>query len=186
MTKAQAVILHIVKRLGTPVHSTALVKLTYLADYLYSENFGANLTGFEYMWDHFGPNAVGHAIISEAQKLAQEGELRSFQEPNIYGTFSQKFRLPDDAELPPLEPDEEMVVADVIAKFGGLTLTSLVAASKRTAPFQTARQYERLVLPRMRRVETTTGEDAAAFRQSLDRYGTQSLDDVRSELGLAN
>ena len=70
--------------------TTKLVKLVYLIDYSYFEHYGETLTGFQYMWDHHGPNALSHAIKAEAELLAERGMVRILHKPNIYDTVTRE------------------------------------------------------------------------------------------------
>ena len=62
--KTRTVIQGILGLLGTRVSRTALVKLVYLSDNRFFESTGRTITGNAYMWDHYGPNAVSHAIAN--------------------------------------------------------------------------------------------------------------------------
>ncbi|MBI2908743.1 MAG: DUF4065 domain-containing protein [Chloroflexi bacterium] len=183
MTKAQSVIAHVVGGVREPVLSTKLVKLVYLVDYLYYQHFGRTLTGFDYMWDNFGPNATGHAIVTEAHRLTAQGVLCSRQEPNIYGSESTRFSL-NTKHLPALAPQEQAVVSDILARFGKMGLREIVAASKRTKPFKAAHQYEVLQLRRIAEPTYTTAEDLEAHQEELRKEGTVDLDQVKARLGI--
>ena len=64
------VILSVLAKVGGGVPATKLVKLVYLVDYMHYQHFGETVTGLEYQWDHYGPNAVQHGIVSAAEGLA--------------------------------------------------------------------------------------------------------------------
>src|SRR3972149_5112961 len=89
---------------GGRVHTTKLVKLVYLVDYVYGQNFGQTATGFKYHWDHYGPNAVGHAVIRETEDLVNRGVVSCYQHISMYGTLAMMFKIADPERLPPLEP----------------------------------------------------------------------------------
>lgn len=178
MHPADKVITRILAVYGQQVHSTKLVKLVYLVDYLHYQHFGRTLTTFEYMWDHFGPNAVGHGIVERASELARTGILQLAQHPNIYGGTSALFKIAP--RTPPLElaPEAEMIVYDVLQQYGRLSVTEIAAATKRTAPFKKAGQYSVLKMEPTTPAETTSSEDWEAYQRDLKEQGTRSLDEV--------
>ena len=69
MELRQQLILRVLEEAGKQM-SAALVKLVYLVDYVHYQHYGETVTGFHYCWDHYGPNAVGHGIVREANELA--------------------------------------------------------------------------------------------------------------------
>ncbi len=145
MSKAMAVISMVLEEIGTPVHRTKLVKLIYLADTIFYEHFGKTITGLDYMWDDFGPNAISNAIVKEAAKLAQQdyvsmkvGESIYGSENYMYSSGHKKLEIAEEF----LSPLERQVIRDVVERYRGYSITQIVAASKRTDPFKTARQYE--------------------------------------------
>ena len=157
MQDAQRVILRVLDRAGKSVNSTRLVKLVYLVDYTFFQHFGETITGFRYEWSHHGPNAVGHAIISEADKLARMGLIRSTQSPNIYGGTTSSYRIASD--VPALPPEAELVIDDIITQFDRFNTTKITALYKKTAPFINAHQYEVLVMSQLTTPARTSAED---------------------------
>ncbi len=184
MNDAQKVIAHVLAKMGDRVYATRLVKLVYLIDYLYSEHFGKTVTGFTYQWDHFGPKAVQHAIITEAEQLVKNGVVSESREIGLNGRKSRLFRLVEGSDLPDLDPAVELVIDDILSQFGKLELRKLVAASKKTEPFRTASQYDILELPRIDTVSKTTKADRKAHQEELRQYGTQSLEEIKKALGV--
>jgi len=135
--------------LGTRVHRTKVVKLIYLVDLKYSELTGRTLTGLSYMWDYHGPNAVSNAIVEVLNSLVRIDKVRMVARHSIHGTDSYMYWLPEEVVkqgLSLLEPGEEQVIRDTINEFGSLSLRKIVEASKKTAPFQSAKQFDVLKL----------------------------------------
>ncbi len=130
---------------GGRVHRTKLVKLVYLTDLRFHELTGQTLTGLRYMWDNYGPNAVSNAIVKEADRLVSKGVLRMSAQQSAYGTGSFRYwTSPEEAEqaLNDLGPGERQVVRDIAREFGKQSVKGIVAASKQTAPFSNAEQYD--------------------------------------------
>ncbi len=163
MTKLQAVILAFAQELGQPIHKTKLVKLVYLLDNLFCEHVGRTLTGMEYMWDNYGPNAISNAIVKEADALANAAVLHARDSVSMYGTESRTYEaysLTPVAKELPLDFTEREFVGKIVKQYGSLGVSAIVAESKRTAPFKGATQYQRL--------EMKQREDLAEFRRKLE------------------
>ena len=166
---SQSVILRVLQyvrdRVGRPIHRTQLVKLIYLVDYMYARHTGRTLTGFMYMWDKYGPNAVGHAIAAEAGKLVNCGLLNMKVELTEYGDYVFRYVLAGEVEeTPPLDDLGEAIVEHVVDTYGHMSVQRLTAASKRTPPFREARQGEVLNLradPRKARILELVAKRAA-------------------------
>ena len=176
MQDAQRVILRVLDRVGKSVNSTRLVKLVYLVDYTFFQHFGRTLTGFRYEWSHHGPNAVGHAIISEADKLARRGLVQSTQSPNIYGGTTFEYRI--ISEVPALPPEAELVIDDITKQFGGFNTTKITALSKKTTPFVNASQYAILEMEQLTTPMGTTAEDYQRYKEQEEQFGTTSLEEL--------
>lgn len=184
MIDAEAVILRLLSGLGVPVPATKLVKLVYLVDYVYFQHYGRTLTGFQYQWDHYGPNAVGHAIIGEAERLAVADRVKVTLHPNIYGGTTENFALRSGTPAPSLPTEAEMVVEDVLAQYGKLSVPAITSLSKRTAPFKNAAQYALLSMDQPAPPERTMEGDWEAYQRDLKETGGLSLDEVTRRYGL--
>jgi hypothetical protein len=145
MAKIHAVIVAILRAHERPVHRTKLVKLIYLVDELCYRLLGHTLTGLEYEWSHHGPNAVGNAIIGEADKLAARHIVHISPGQSAYGGESFLYELENNS----LEPDEEQLTAiesylidDVVLHYLKTGVTEITKISKQTEPFQEATQYQ--------------------------------------------
>jgi hypothetical protein len=182
--QANEVILRILDKMGEPVHSTKLVKLTYLIDYLHYQHYGRTMTGFQYMWDHFGPNAVGHAIASEAQGLVRARRAISDCYPNIFGGQTIDFQIAPGVEAKSLPPHAEMLVEDVIAQYGALSVEEITEVTKQTEPFRTAIQYSVLSMKHSAPAVTATESQWENHRREVEEQGMLSLAQMRDKYGL--
>jgi hypothetical protein len=146
MERVHATIVAVLQALGAPVHRTKLVKLVYLIDELYHEHFGQTLTGLVYMWDDFGPNAVGNAIVKEADRLALKGIVHIDPRPNYYGETSYLYSLePEKTDLAEkLSEAERYVIHDAVAHYGKYGIRDIVRISKQTESFKNIEQYSLL------------------------------------------
>lgn len=178
MQNPQNVILQILSQMGRPVNSTRLVKLVYLADYVYFQHFGVTLTGFRYAWDHYGPNAIGNAILEEASKLSRKSVVRCTHSPNIYGTSTAEYKIAPGTKVPSLPPEGMLVVDDVVTQYGKLSTAVITAASKRTAPFKNAHHYDLLKMEQITTPEETTAEDYQRYKEQEQRHGMTSLEEL--------
>lgn len=143
METAEAVIMAVLQALGSPVHRTKLVKLVYLIDELFYQHFGRTMSGLEYMWDDFGPNAIGNAIVKEADRLALKGIVHIEPHPNYYGETSYLYsleRVEEDLAEKLTEADR-YVIHDVVAHYSKSDVREIVKISKQTEPFKNAKQY---------------------------------------------
>lgn len=166
--KTRAVIQGILALKKSRASRTELVKLVYLADNRFYESTGRTITGNLYMWDHYGPNAVGNAIVSEADQLVRLGALRMATGPSMYGGETYWYWIDDPSTTwenaaPALDEGERQVVMDIVRQYGKLSLKSLVSESKQTQPFKDAQQYDPLRL--------LQNEKAAEMRKLLQSSG---------------
>jgi uncharacterized phage-associated protein len=145
VSKTMAVVSLVLEEMGIPVHRTKLVKLVYLADVLFYEHFGETITDLGYMWDDFGPNAISNAIVKETDKLVKQDYACMKVGRSIYGSENYMYnsgpkKLKNGDKL--LSPLERQVIRDTVERYRHYSIQQIVAASKRTNPFKTARQYE--------------------------------------------
>lgn len=146
MERLDNTIMAVLQANGAPIHRTKLVKLVYLIDELFYQHFGRTMTGLSYMWDEFGPNAVGNAIVKEADSLANQGNVRIEPYANIYGETSYLYSLEQGkADLAEKVPqNERYVIRDVVAHYRKHGVRDIVRVSKQTEPFKNAEQYSLL------------------------------------------
>ena len=164
--------------------TTKLVKLVYLIDYSYFEHYGETLTGFQYMWDHHGPNALSHAIKAEAERLAERGMVRILHKPNIYDSVTTEFSLAAGTQVGRLDSGAEIVVSDVLHLYGHYSVKKITALSKKTKPFRNANQYDPLVFDQSAPVERGEPGDWEAHQSEIEELGTTSQEEIMAEYGL--
>ena len=175
-------------RCGRPVYRTALVKLVYLTDYIYAQHTGLTLTGFEYVWDNHGPNAVGNQIVKHAYLLkAPRGAIEIDQGLTPSGNPKYSYRIRDGATATPLADDlGDQIVGDVVATYGTLNWSGIVNASKATPPVLRAKPGDRLDLtPDSTKQQRLARAKAMVTGREYDttRPGT-SISDLKARYGL--
>lgn len=155
--KTEAVIQGFLALLGKRVSRTQIVKLVYLADNLFYESAGRAITGTQYVWDHYGPNSVGDVIAVTIDQLVVEGQVRrvvgSYKGSH---TFNYWVRDPQATwrEIASMLSDgERQIVRDIARKYGRYNASDLAALSKKTKPFENAKQYEILQFKRNERAK---------------------------------
>ena len=109
------------------------------------------MTGNAYMWDHYGPNAVSHAIANEADELADSGTIRMSTRPSMYGGDAYHYWVDDPDSVwqtteRRLSAGECQILLDVVRRYGRMTLEALVEETKETRPFALSEQYDLLSL----------------------------------------
>ena len=178
------VILRVLERVGRPTASTKLVKLVYLVDYTYFQHFGETLSGLKYQWDHFGPKALGHGIISRADALVEDSAVLRTTNSNIYGSQTHLYRLSPSCAAPAMDDAGEMVISDIIAQYGWHSVSSITRESKRTAPFQKAVQYDELHMEVSSPAVHSAEDDWEAHLLEVEERGSVSLEELIEEYGL--
>ena len=171
-------ILRILERVNKSLVSTALVKLVYLSDYLYFQNFGRTITGYQYMWDHHGPNAVGHAIVTEARSLVGDSCVRMRESVNMYGSLTISFRAAKPPISVTLEPAMEMTVESIVSQYASLSLKRLVDATKQTKPFASISQYELIEMERSTPAIEGNDADWQRYLQDVRENGLVALQEL--------
>jgi hypothetical protein len=184
METADKVILRVLTGVGEDVPSTKLVKLVYLVDYTHYQHYGRTLTGFEYVWDHYGPNALDHAIIDKANELVERGLAERVGKPNMYGGETITFKMSPSTEVAELPGEAEMIVQDILSQYGMLSVKNITRLAKRTAPFRDASQYSLLQMEQLSPAGHTSAEDWEAHCRDLEEHGTMSLEEIVQRYGL--
>lgn len=159
---------------------TKLVKLVYLADNRFYEFTGRTITGNQYRWDHYGPNAEGNTIVEAAEYLANEGEISGSAKSSRHGTVVYPYRIKDRDKVwgkvvSGLDDGEIQILRDIVRQYGHLDQDRIVSASKGTKPFANAQQYDRL--------QFSQNEQAIELRNKL-ASDPDFLEEVK--LGLAD
>lgn len=184
INSAQALILRILGGFRRPLYRTKLVKLAYLIDYTYYRNFGRTLSGLQYEWDQFGPNAVGNAIVIEAEELTRKDVISMERTLNPYGERSYLYRLRDREAIPTLKPEQEYIVEQVLKQYSGLAPNRLAALSKRTKPFRNAKKYSVLLMEQDTPAELAASEGLEEHEAEVAQKGTKSLQQIKAKYGL--
>ena len=167
--------------LGRKVGRTELVKLIYLSDSRFYESTGRTITGITYMWDHYGPNAVGHATANEADQMVNQGSVRVEIRPSMYSGYAYDYWVENPSEVwrsveSSLDPGECQILMDVANQFGRLSLQVLISQSKRSKPFAQAEQYQLLELqqnPKMK--DMATIDSSGEFLEEVE-FGLEDED----------
>jgi hypothetical protein len=115
-----------------------------MIDEMHFRHFGKTVTGLNYMWDNFGPNSIGDAIVNEASELGNLGIINIWMEPNSHGSHSYKYKLnkQDETLTGTLSDVEKYVIRDITCHYKNYTLDELIDASKQTESFKGVNQYE--------------------------------------------
>lgn len=182
MGDIQRVICRVLEGRAMTVNSTRLVKLTYLIDYTYFQLFGRTLTGLRYQWDNYGPNALGNAILTEADKLVSKGIVHCTHVPNVYGSMTANYRLAASTGQSSLPPEAEVIARDILMQYGNLPTRTITALSKKTAPFKNAVQYDVLNMECSNPVVHGSPDDYQHYKQQEAEEGLTSIVELRTSL----
>jgi hypothetical protein len=79
--------------LDKEVFRTEMFKLTYLLDDLSYQHDGVTLTGLDYLWYHYGPNAVDDGVKKRLDSLTKR-RLARYRETLVPPDY-RGLRLPD-------------------------------------------------------------------------------------------
>ena len=184
LDRASQVVLRILEHVGEFTPSPKVVKLVYLVDYTYFQHYGETLSGLEYQWGHCGPNALGHAIVGCADSLTGENLLERKSRLNSRGGQMHLYRLADTASPPRLPDAGEMVINDIVAQYGDFSVQKITKASKETAPFENAVQYDLLQMEQT--IPAVQAEESAwkSHVSEIEEQGTISLQELTERYGL--
>ena len=144
LTHNEAVVLGLLSLFKQPVLRTKLVKLTYLLDNLRFENLGEQATEFRYMWDYYGPNAIGNAITDTLSSLAARELIVMTERMTPYENYAHYYKVSNavDRSALPLTNDDWVFIRAAFDRYGRLARSAVVTASKKTAPMKDARPFE--------------------------------------------
>lgn len=142
--KVGAVIQSFLALLNRRASRTQIVKLVYLADNLCYESTGKTITDTRYMWDHYGPNSVGNSIADVTDELVAEGQIRRavglYNGSHTYNYWVSCAIWRKAASV--LSDVECQIVQDIARKYGRYNASDLANMSKKTKPFENAKQFE--------------------------------------------
>lgn len=140
--KLEASIATIVGEQDRALLTIQLVKLVYLADYLFYRHTARGITGLTYVWHHFGP--YHSAVVQVANDLVNRGILAISVGYRADGEPYCLYRRNEPYKATALSDEEVRFIREVVKDYGGLPWRTLVEVSKRTEPFKQARQYDTL------------------------------------------
>ncbi len=147
LSRAQTILLGLLDLFGTAgVTSTVFIKLVYLMDWRHYRLYGETLTGFTYKFDHYGPNAEGHAIVDALENFSIEGHVIAFSKPAPDGVArvwctSNVF----DVNKLDLSSDDMIAVHTVKHNYGRMSRDEIVRVTKETAPMQDLKHGDAIV-----------------------------------------
>ena len=136
-SEPEAVLQGLLYTLSNGVYRTKLVKLIYLLDETNYRLRGRTMTGFDYEWSHYGPNAVGNAIVSTLDGLVKADTItmENVTTPNGPAYRYQIAPSFDPTKLS-LSADEWAEIRSVNYRYGKMNKDKIVQESKATAPMQ--------------------------------------------------
>ena len=141
LNKAEAIILGLLWAIDKPVVRTKLVKMIYLLDNSRYEQLEHTMTGFQYHWDRFGPNAVGNAITHTLADLGGKGVVCMTQKMTPYENFAYSYRAIEvEAQKLPLADSDWVSIRGIVNQYGSMRREQVVSESKKTLPVQSAKQ----------------------------------------------
>jgi hypothetical protein len=146
LRRPAAVLAGLLCALGREVYRTKFVKLAYLLDESNFRLHGETMTGFNYIWDNYGPNADDNDIVVEMDKMIADGVL-TMSTHAIMGNPAYRYQINPECSAVdlPLSSDDWTAIHTVVHKYGSLNREKIVAMSKATEPMRNARQGDDLV-----------------------------------------
>lgn len=146
LDRADAVLLGLLAAMGEEVFRTKMVNLTYLLDDLSFRHDDMTITGFDYQWDHYGPDAVGNGIAKRLDAMTQKGLVRTREILVPPGYRARGYQIADRVEVAnlPLTIDDWALIHSVVYTYGSMNRADIVRASKQTIPMQNAKQRQRI------------------------------------------
>lgn len=196
-SKTQEVIIAVLSLLGPKVYRTKLVKLLYLIDNDSFESSGTTLTGLQYIWDHYGPNALGNAITQEANKLVNDGQLVLYPSIAHDGAETFQYALATkevDLRRSSLTELELDFIKQGVERYGSVTVRQIVSAAKATIPFKKAHQYQILQMqydPRNREICEAVRNNKRFMRgvkeglKAAQRGEGKTLEEIKRKYGIS-
>ena len=143
LNRREAIVLGLLHAYGKEILRTKLVKMTYLLDNLYFEQVGHTMTGYDYHWDYYGPNAVGNAIVDTLTKLGTKGFVCDTQRLTPFENFANYYRVLEvDPEELPLSDSDWLYIHGIVKRYGPMPRQQVVAESKKTLPMQGVSQFD--------------------------------------------
>jgi len=133
--KFKEVLLYILEKVGAKpnIGETALYKLLYFIDFDFYEKFEEQLTGAQYIKNHYGPTPVEFKKIVE--EMEDKGEIERVK--SKYFQYDQKKYLPRrESDLRRLSAREVKHVDDVLARLSDKNANELTEYSHSDVPWR--------------------------------------------------
>ena len=133
--KFKEVLLYILEKVGAKpnIGETALYKLLYFIDFDFYEKFEEQLTGAQYIKNHYGPTPVEFKKIVD--EMIEKGEIEVVK--SKYFKYDQKKYLPHRSpDLSKLSAQEIKHIDEVLARLSDKTATELSDYSHSDIPWQ--------------------------------------------------
>ena len=139
MGRPEAIIAGLLYALKGSVNRTKLVKLTYLLDESEYRLHGKTMTGFDYIWDNYGPNAKANGIVACLAGMVDRDLVTMQRLDGSHGPqYNYRvFRGCVPANLP-LSSEDWVNIFAIAQNYGRLNSKVVVAKSKETEPMKRA------------------------------------------------
>ena len=184
LDSASQVVLRVLEQVGHPIASTKLAQLVYLVDCAYYQHYGETLSGLTYRWGHYGPNALDHGIIGYADDLTKDKLLERETRVNSYGEPAHLYRCAEAASSGRLSDAGEMIIGDIAAQYGMLSVDEITKLSKETAPFENAKRNGQLPMAQSIPAIWSEKPDWSSHLSELEEQGAVSLEELAEGYGL--
>ena len=178
-TKLESLLLGMLYALGTNVHRTKLVKMAYLIDEANYRLRGNTITGLNYKWDNYGPNAESNDIVATLDRLADNGRVTMTRVKTYYGSPAYRYGIAGDMDITDLQlTDADWLEIQAAAQnYKEKSVGDITRASKATEPFKRAGKYDRLDFQQDTSLNITAEEIAD------DPFLQETLHALRSDTG---
>jgi hypothetical protein len=125
---------------------TKLMKLVFLADVEHQQLYGESLTGADWVYHLFGP--FTSAVYDAAASLEEKDVIVCTIRPALDG-IGRRFAPADrrsPVATPSMNPKAQRALANVLRRYGSLTVQQIKQVAYDTATMRHARRGERLAL----------------------------------------
>lgn len=146
MTKLQAIIRYLCMTYPYKgeLSNARVTKMVYLADWHHSQKYGSQLSGIQWVFDHYGPFVPD---VMDAAKADRRGMSVQFT-TNMYGSPKVQLNfVGDEREALNLNREERHILDQVIDETSPLAFSSFINHVYETYPIRTADRYTILDLP---------------------------------------
>ncbi|MCX6791089.1 MAG: DUF4065 domain-containing protein [Candidatus Gribaldobacteria bacterium] len=141
--KFKEVLLYLLEKVGARpnIGETAIYKLLYFIDFDYYEKFEEQLTGAQYIKNHFGPTPVEFKKITD--EMVEKGEIEKIK--SRYFQHEQKKYLPRRlVNLKILSAQEIQHIDEVLARLAWKNATELSDYSHSDTPWRVHKMGEKI------------------------------------------